>query len=69
MKLKLLATGSKITLLFLALMHSTSSTPVIAAQSIPRNNGNHAVSKPNAGSFTIEQTLSDQAQRTTIAFD
>ena len=69
MKLKLLATGSKITLLFLALMHSTSSTPVIAAKSIPRNNGNHAVSKPNAGSFTIEQTLSDQAQRTTIAFD
>jgi Spy/CpxP family protein refolding chaperone len=69
MKHTLKATGSRLALFFLALMMASCAPTLTSAQSVPPTKS--AVAAPDAGEakFTMEQTLSDQAQQTTIAFD
>ena len=76
MKHEFLATTSMIALLGLALMLA-SSPSVVEARPLPSNgigskSGNATPLKPSATitpTMTISQTLSDEAQRNTIAFD
>ena len=69
MKHKILAPVSKIVLVGLALMMVSCAPTLASAQAAPPTK--FASAAPNAGGaqFTMEQTLSDQAQLTTIAFD
>ena len=69
MKHKLLATGSKIALLGFALMLASCAPTTIAAQTNPPTEIVTAASNTGGATMTMEQTLSDQAQQTTIAFD
>jgi Spy/CpxP family protein refolding chaperone len=69
MKHILLVTGSKIVLLGLTLMLASCAPTTIAAQTIPPTQVASAALDAGGGKMTMEQTLSDQAQLTTIAFD
>ena len=85
MKEKFWITGSQIVLLGLALMLASCAPTVTSAQTVPSTKAASAApalaqptpqaknpgTAPDAGGakMTMEQTLSDQAQLTTIAFD
>lgn len=85
MKHKLFATVSKLVLSGLALMMASCASPLASAQTVPPTKiasaapasaqptpqGKNPGTAPDAGGakMTMEQTLSDQAQLTTIAFD
>ena len=69
MKHKFLATGSKIALLCFALMLASCAPTPIAAQTNPPTEIASAAFNTDGTKFTMEQTLSDEAQETTIAFD
>lgn len=64
-----LVAGSRIVLLCLALVLAACGTAPAAAQSNPPANAGAALASSAGPMMTMEQTLSDEAQRTTIAFD
>ncbi len=69
MKRKIWAVKSKIVFLALMLMLASCAPSIIAAQTTSPDDMAQATFNTNGAKFTIEQTLSDQAQLTTIAFD
>ncbi len=69
MKYNVLATGCKVILPVLILMLAFSMPPPTIAHPLPPEIEQRAFAIPHVGTFTIADTLSDQAQLTTIAFD
>ena len=69
MKHTILATGSKIALLCFALALAACSPMLASAQTVPPTKVAMATQNTDGATMNMDQTLSDQAQLTTIAFD